>query len=87
MFSIFRKIDYSEYGEIVKLKDIRIKRNFLSNPIRPEKIQKKIDYYKKHWCFKDDIILNKKNELIDGYSTYKLARLFGLHKVMIKRAE
>ena len=70
-------------GEKIKLKDIIIP-DYMSN-VSERKIKIKIDYAIKHGYFRDSIILDENNVLVDGYSTYVLSKEIGLKNAIIKR--
>ena len=70
-------------GEIIKIKDIIIP-EYMKN-VGKRKLQMKIDYAIKYGYFRDTIILDKNNVLMDGYSSYVLSKDIGLKKVIIKR--
>lgn len=59
-------------GEIVKIDNIKISKKF-QKPNK-EKLNKRREYYLKHKYFRSTIILNNKDYLIDGYTTYILAK-------------
>ncbi len=72
-------------GEIIKIKNIKIKKNF-SNP-RSCKMKNRREYYKKYKYFRSTVVLNKKNYLIDGYTTYLLAKEMGFDYITVVRAK
>lgn len=59
-------------GEIVKIDNIKIF-NFFTKP-NQEKLVSRRRYYLKHKYFRSVIVLNKNNYLLDGYTTYLLAK-------------
>lgn len=59
-------------GEIVKIENIKIQKKF-SKP-KQCKMKNRREYYQKHKYFKRVITLDKNNYLIDGYTTYLLAK-------------
>lgn len=59
-------------GEIVKIDNIKIL-NFFTKP-NQEKFSNRRKYYLRHRYFRSMIVLNKNNYLIDGYTTYLLAK-------------
>lgn len=71
-------------GEIVKISNIKIQRKYKRPKIR--KIKNRREYYKKHKYFKRAIVLDEKNYLIDGYTTYLLAKEMGFDYITIVRA-
>jgi hypothetical protein len=72
-------IKYGEKISLTKLDDNRMAQ------ISTNKLNIKRNYYLKYGYFRDDIIINDKNEIIDGYSTYVLAKNFGIKKIIVKR--
>lgn len=73
----------SEKEEIIKLSDIIISKKF-TKPKR-EKMKERSEYYREYKDFKVPIILDKNNVLIDGYTTYLIAKKEGLSHVYIER--
>lgn len=47
------------------------------------KFAQKYSYLKKFHIFEQPIYLDRHNELIDGYTTYLLARMFGIKKMIV----
>lgn len=70
-------------GEIVNIKNIRIKENF-KNPYN-RKMKEREQYYKNHNYFKSIIVLDNNNYLIDGYTTYLLAKKYKFNYITIIR--
>lgn len=68
----------------IPLKKIKIQKSFLMSSIRPKKWEAKLQYYKSHHCFQSEIILNENFVLIDGYSSYLIAKKYGYKKVYVK---
>lgn len=71
-----------KYGEKISLTQLDDSK---MSQISTSKLNIKRNYYLKHGYFRDDIIINDKNEIIDGYSTYVLAKNFGIKKIAVKR--
>ena len=67
----------------VDLKDIDIPIDFLRHHPRREKMKRKWDYYKQTGEFESPILLNRNFVLIDGYSSYIIAKTGNLHKVPV----
>lgn len=67
-----RIINRPNEGEIVKIDNIKILK-FFAKP-NQEKLISRRKYYLKHRYFRSMIILNKNNYLLDGYTTYLLAK-------------
>lgn len=70
-------------GEIVKISSIKIPKDF-QKP-RAEKLNERNEYYKKHRYFRRTIILDDKNTLLDGYTTYILAKRKGFKSITVLR--
>lgn len=69
---ILRIINRPNEGEIVKIDNIKILKVFKTP--KQEKINSRRKYYKKYKYFRSMIVLNKNNYLLDGYTTYLLAK-------------
>lgn len=67
------------------IEDIKIKYYFKKTSPRKEKMKRKIDYYNRTGRYESKIILNKTNRLIDGYTTYLLAKKHGRKIIKVKR--
>lgn len=67
------------------LEDIKIKRCFKRTPPKKEKMKKKLDYYNRTGRYESKIILNKRNRLVDGYTTYLLAKKHGKKIIRVTR--
>ena len=70
-------------GEIVNIENIRIKENFINPSNR--KMKEREQYYKNHSYFKSVIVLDNNNYLIDGYTTYLLAKKYKFNYITIVR--
>lgn len=68
----------------VPLKKIKIQKSFIANPIRPKKWERKLQYFKSFHCFESEIVLNENFVLLDGYSSYLIAKNFGFKRVHVK---
>lgn len=67
-----RIVNRPNEGEIVKIDNIKILKVF-KRPNK-EKINKRREYYLDHKYFRSMIVLNNNNYLLDGYTTYLLAK-------------
>ena len=67
-----RIINRPHKGEIVRIENIKINKKFQMP--RDEKLKARLEYFYKHNYFRSTIILNNKNYLVDGYTTYLLAK-------------
>ncbi len=77
MLKIFSK-------KIMKLNKIKIQMEFVLHPPRPKKMIHKRIFYLVHRKFEQPIIVNKDNILIDGYTTYLLAKRYGRRYVVVE---
>ena len=67
----------------VDLKDIDIPIAFLRHHPRHEKMEQKWAYYRQTGEFESHILLNRDFELIDGYTSYIIAKTENSHKVPV----
>ena len=67
----------------VDLKDIDIPIDFLRHHPRQEKMEQKWAYYRQTGEFESPILLNRDFELVDGYTSYIIAKTENLHKVPV----
>lgn len=70
--------------ESFPVKDIIISEDFKDTDPAVWKLQRKVDYYKQHGELPEDIIINDENVLIDGYTTYLAAVMYGLEYMPVK---
>lgn len=68
--------------KIIKLADIKIQKHF-TKPNK-KKLNRRFEYYNKNKCFKTPIIINGDNTLIDGYTSYLIAKKYNLETVEVK---
>lgn len=71
------------YEYWVSLRDIRISPDFARSWIGKKKWTHKREYYLRTGKFESQIVLNKDFLLVDGYSSYKIAKWLGLEKVPV----
>ena len=62
--------------KIMRINDIRIPKEF-QKP-RTEKMNERIEYFKKNQNFETQIIVDKDNNLKDGYTSYLIAKKYGI---------
>lgn len=67
----------------VNIDEIKITQQFSMTPPRYKKMKRKWNYYKKTGEFQSQIILNQDFKLIDGYTSYCIAKKQGLNKVPV----
>ena len=71
----------------VHLRDIKIPKRFARTRIRPEKWERKWNYFLETGELESKIVLNQDYLLVDGYSSYKIAKKAGIGKVPVWFAE
>lgn len=71
-------------GEIVKISNIKIQENYKEPDCRRMQLRKQ--YYEKHKYFRATIVLDNDNNLVDGYTTYLLAKEMNFDYITIVRA-
>lgn len=71
----------------ISIDKIRILPRFQKSTIRPSKWKRKLEYYHITGEFQSQIILHKDFTLVDGYSTYQIAKFYGLGKVPVTFCE
>jgi hypothetical protein len=71
----------------INLKDIKIKEDFKKKQPGNRKMYRKWNYYRRTGRLESDIVLDKNNFLIDGYTSYLIAEADGIKKldVIIKK--
>jgi len=72
---------------LIKLKRIKISNDFKKTLPRTRKIRDTYKCYRMKKNFGKDIVLDKHNVLIDGYTAYLVAKMVGLKKVEFVRGE
>ena len=65
----------------VKVSDIIIPVEFKESPPRFKKMMHKREYFRRNDCFESKIVLNKDFLLIDGYTSYIIAKENGMKYV------
>ncbi|QJI52358.1 putative molecular chaperone [Psychrobacillus phage Perkons] len=65
------------------LSDILIPESFKATQPSVDKIQAKLDYFKNHNKFDNHIVINRENELKDGYINYLLCNLLNINTVNV----
>lgn len=77
-------IDQKAKRKIVGIDDIKIFPWFEETPPNPEKMERKERVFEETGLLnQSEIVLNSGNYLIDGYSTYLLAKKYGVDKVPV----
>lgn len=67
----------------IKLSKIKIPHKFKRKYPKPEKMLRKYEFFLKHKKLESRIVINKQNILIDGYTSYLIAKAFGFKKVTV----
>lgn len=68
----------------MKIADIKIYPSFAASAPKQGKMERKRAYYQRTGDFESSIVLDATGRLIDGYTTYLLAKEHGLDRVLIK---
>ena len=66
------------------LDDIKIYRCFAAHEPKPKKMEQKERYFEETGAFQSQIILDSQNNLIDGYTSYLLARANSIQFVPVR---
>ena len=66
------------------LKEIKIYPCFAENPPKPQKMKRKVQYFEETGALQSQIILDSQGYLIDGYTSYLLARAHGIQRVSVR---
>lgn len=67
----------------IDISKIHITDEFAAKKVGWKKLQRKRDYFRNTGEFESKVILNNDFVLVDGYSTYCLAKEFGLGKLAV----
>ena len=68
-----------------KLTNIKIQENLKKHPPKADKMMCKWIFYTKHGMFSQPIVVDKDNYLIDGYTTYIMAKALKKKYMTVKR--
>lgn len=73
-------------GEICRMNvdDIKIYPCFRMHPPKPEKMERKVQYFKETGMLQSEIILDSNDYLIDGFTSYLLAVQYGIQSVPVR---
>ena len=80
--SLFDKYDLG-YEYWVYTKDIKVPESYKHTRIRTKKWNHKMGYWLKTGKFESDILIDRDFNLVDGYSSMKIAYLKGIDKVPV----
>jgi hypothetical protein len=67
----------------MKIKDIKILDDFRETEPKGAKMKEKWFYYRKNGKLESDIVVNEDGYLIDGYTSYLIAKADGIKKVPV----
>lgn len=67
------------------INNIKIKKEFLDSPPKREKMIQKWNIYTATGKFKDEIVIDNNNYLIDGYTTYLMCKTLNKKIVKVRR--
>ena len=87
MFNIFSKKRKPGVVYWVDLNKIKIQPSFQKATIGAAKYQKKLNHYLNTGEFESTIYLAQDNTLLDGYSSYLIAKQFDLGKIPVVYGE
>lgn len=73
-----------EGERIVKIEDIKIYPCFVSHSPKAEKMEQKEQYFEETAILQSQIILDRNGYLIDGFTSYLLARKYGIRTVSVR---
>lgn len=73
-----------EGARMMKIDDIKIYPCFAAHEPKPEKMGQKEQYFKETGLLQSQIILDSRDSLIDGYTSYLLAKAHGIQCVPIR---
>lgn len=79
--SLFGELD--KESRTMYLEDIKIPKNF-TKPGK-KKLDRRFKYYEENKCFRVPIIVDERNTLEDGYTSYLIAKKYKLEKVRVQR--
>lgn len=82
---ILKKIDEDSKPAKVAVKDIKILPNF--NRVSDNKIKIAEKFYRKYQKFNAPIIIDRENNLVDGYAKYLAAKVMSLNYVQVEYAK
>lgn len=70
---------------IKKLKNIKISKEFKMKYPKTLKLISKMEYYLRNNKFEEQIVIDKNNVLVDGYTSYIIAQMLNKKYVRVKR--
>lgn len=86
VIGILWRLYIGERKNIIKLNKIKIKESFKKTQPQGWKMRERWEYYRKTGELHSPIVINERGYLVDGYTSYLIAKADGLKKVeVIKR--
>ena len=73
-----------EGARMMKIDNIKIYPCFAAHEPKPEKMEQKEQYFTETGALQSQIILDSQGNLIDGYTSYLLAKTHGIQRVPIR---
>lgn len=83
LLTLFKRKYKTNYEYWVNLCEIKINPQFTKSPPRSTKMAQKYNWYCKYGEFQSPIVLDHNFVLIDGYTSYLIAKEFDLEKVPV----
>lgn len=74
---------YNEGVHEVKLSQVIISDDFKSTYPSVDKFTRKYKYFRRFHQFEEMIVIDKNGLLVDGYTSYLIAKAFGINKVHV----
>mgnify|MGYP006922123926 CR=1 FL=1 len=71
----------------MKIDDIKIYQCFAEHPPGSEKMERKEQYFRETGHLQSQIILDSRGNLIDGYTSYLLAKQYGIQSVPVRNGK
>lgn len=68
----------------MRVNEIKIFPFFRNNPPKPGKLKRKEEYFRSTGKFESEVVLDGAGNLIDGYTTYLLAKRYGVEHIPVK---
>lgn len=67
----------------LRIDEIKIPENFAKQLPNMDKLKARIEHFKKCETFDREILVDENNTLLDGYTTYLIARMIGMTDVRV----
>lgn len=82
--AIKQATDFLKGQRRMKIDDIKIFPCFSAHPPKQEKMESKEQYFRDTGCLQSEIVLDGAGNLIDGYTSYLVAKAHGLDSVPVR---